>query len=151
MKIFLIVLVGLTLIGSLYVRFAPTDAETWHVDPDEAPSHGRQREKRIPSGTLGFDVDVWVLAAAIDKAAMAQPRTKRLAGGWDSLRSTYMQRTRLYGYPDFITFKATATEDGGSTLAVFSRSRFGRRDFGVNAARVKSWLLAIEQELSEQS
>jgi uncharacterized protein (DUF1499 family) len=34
-----------------------------------------------------------------------------------------------------------------ATLAVYSRSRYGRRDFGVNAKRVEAWLAALEREL----
>ncbi|MGB0506090.1 MAG: DUF1499 domain-containing protein [Pikeienuella sp.] len=30
--------------------------------------------------------------------------------------------------------------DGGSQLIIYARARYGRKDFGVNRARVLNWL-----------
>lgn len=146
MSTLLIIVLGLVIVGSLWVRLAPYQASDWIVDPDTAHYPGRDRQKRVQSGELTFDVAPEDLAAAVDRAAMAQPRVTRLTGGADSFDSTYMQRTLWMGYPDFITLKVSPSGTG-STLALFSRSRFGRRDFGVNAARVKTWVAAIRAEL----
>ena len=70
--------------------------------------------------------------ARVDAAAMALPRTVRLAGSVDQGRITYRTRSKVIGFPDFTTVEY---KDG--QLKMFARLRFGRSDFGVNAARLK--------------
>ena len=54
---------------------------------------------------------------------------------------TYVQRTRLMGYPDAISVQVHPTDEAGQVaIDIFSRSRFGHSDMGVNAARVERWL-----------
>jgi uncharacterized protein (DUF1499 family) len=61
---------------------------------------------------------------------------------------TYVQRSRIIGFPDYITVKAVPMETGlpeaGAGLIVYSRSRYGYGDFGVNRARVEAWLMQWE-------
>jgi len=47
----------------------------------------------------------------------------------------------MFGWPDYISVRAVAVE-GGAALAVWSRSRYGYSDMGVNRARVGRWLAA---------
>jgi uncharacterized protein (DUF1499 family) len=76
-----------------------------------------------------------------------------VAGDPDSLMITYVQRSRVFGFPDYITVKAVATEStgegstvgSGAGLIIWSRARYGRSDFGVNRARVEAWLAALER------
>ena len=79
------------------------------------------------------------LLARFDAIARAQTRTRVVAGDLDSLMITYMQRSRVFGFPDYLTVKAVVM-DGGAGLMIFSRARSGRSDFGVNRARVEAWL-----------
>jgi uncharacterized protein (DUF1499 family) len=55
----------------------------------------------------------------------------------------YIQRTELMRYPDSITVRFIPLADGQSTLAIYSRSHYGRSDFGVNQARIRAWLAAL--------
>jgi uncharacterized protein (DUF1499 family) len=75
--------------------------------------------------------------------ARAQPRTGIVAGDLDSLMITYVQRSRFIGFPDYLTVKVVEMK-GGAGLTVYSRSRYGRGDFGVNRARVEAWLAALK-------
>ncbi|MCG8692062.1 MAG: DUF1499 domain-containing protein [Minwuiales bacterium] len=50
-----------------------------------------------------------------------------------------VQHSALFRFPDDISAAFLALEDGGSTLAVYSRSRYGYSDFGVNRRRVEDW------------
>ena len=43
------------------------------------------------------------------------------------------------GYPDYTTVQADPVP-GGARLIIDARQRFGRGDFGVNAARIRAWL-----------
>ena len=69
--------------------------------------------------------------------ALAQPDTI-LLGERDGF-ATYVQRTKLVQFPDYVSVKAVEV-DGGSALHIFSRSRFGYSDRGVNKKRILSWL-----------
>ena len=57
--------------------------------------------------------------------------------------ATYVQRSAWMRFPDYISVRALPAGDKRATLAVFSRSRYGASDLGVNAKRVSAWLAAI--------
>ena len=79
------------------------------------------------------------LLSRLDQAALASPRTTRLAGTPQSGRITWVTRTALIGYPDYTTAEATQTPTG-TRLDIYARQRFGGSDFGVNTARLQAWL-----------
>ncbi len=127
-----------------YIRLAPIDASVWHVDPVTAvPAHAGAAHKVLPDADPAapvFGLGAGELARAFDAVALADVRTRRVAGSPEDLHVTYVQRSRVLGFPDLVSVRFLDREDGGSTLAIFSRSRFGRSDFGVNRARVEKWL-----------
>ena len=141
--------------GMIYVRVAPLDAGTWHVDPVTAPTPETPNSFRVraPGATAGaeemvspiYAVPPAELMAAFDRMALAQPRTERLAGtpdGQDFV--TCVQRTALVAYPDYVSVRAVPVGEGQSALVILSRSRFGKSDLGVNRARVTQWLGALD-------
>jgi uncharacterized protein (DUF1499 family) len=92
-----------------------------------------------------YAVPPTALIAAFDRMALAQPRTERLAGTADgSGYVTYVQRTPLVAYPDYVSVRAVSVGDGQSALVILSRSRFGKSDLGVNRARITQWLEALD-------
>ncbi len=141
----------------IYVRVAPHDIATWHVDPLTAPTPTTPNSWRVAppgqspdssGGSAGQPSAVYratpaELLAAFDRIAMAQPETVRLAGSPDEGLITYVQRSKLVKYPDYISVKAVDLGDGRSALAILSRSRFGKSDLGVNKARVTEWLKGL--------
>ncbi len=130
------------------------DPERWHVDPAAALPGGKANEFfAAPPGTTAAPAEAQTrlypespraLLARFDAIARAQPRTRVVAGDPDSLMITYVQRSRVFGFPDYLTVKAVATE-GGAGLIVWSRARYGRGDFGVNRARVEAWLAELDR------
>ena len=122
---------------ALYVRLAPSDPARWHVDPVEAPDPATPNFARIEHFS---HLPLGELRARIDAAARAEG-AQLLAG--DERHFTYIARTRLMRYPDYVTFRLEPAEDGGTHLAAFSRSRFGGSDRGVNAARLRRWLRGL--------
>jgi hypothetical protein len=52
---------------------------------------------------------------------------------------TWVTRSAVLGFPDYTTAAARA-EGSATALALHARLRFGRGDFGVNAARLRHWL-----------
>ncbi len=134
-----------------WVRLAPDHPADWHVDPlTAAPVSVSNAWRVAPEATAGadaaapvFPVPAAELAAALDAVAMAEPATERLAGGPGALFTTYIQRSRWIGFPDYISVRAIPLDAGRSTLAVLSRARYGKSDMGVNRARVERWLAAL--------
>lgn len=127
MKWLLLAIVAL----AVYIRSAPSDPDRWH-HPIEA--EGNRRGDGFVIRLAPVDL------TAVDAVARGWPRTVVLAGSVDEGRITYVTRSKLWGFPDYTTVE---TRDEG--VAVFARLRFGRRDFGVNAQRVRDWLTALGQ------
>lgn len=137
----------LALVLALVVpRLAPDDAGRWHVDPATARPSDR------PNSYLIADYDAVRLPlsadeafARIDAIAMAAPRMTRLAR--DGTMATYVQRSAVFGFPDYISVHVVPDAEG-SRLSVYSRSRFGHSDLGVNKARVERWLDALQSNIA---
>ena len=66
-----------------------------------------------------------------------------MAGSAETGHVTYVLRTKLMAYPDYVSARIKDAGDGVE-LSIYSRSRFGRSDLGVNKKRIKSWLKKIE-------
>lgn len=138
-----------TVAGAAWVRLAPDDPALWHVDPLSGASTGRPNEARIlPPGAAGegiaspvFAMTPEALMRRFDAAALADARVTRLAGAPEALFATYVQRSAIFGWPDYVSVRVVEAE-GGAALAVWSRSRYGYSDMGVNRARVERWLAA---------
>ncbi|SFI47338.1 DUF1499 domain-containing protein [Jannaschia pohangensis] len=132
--------------GMGYVRLAPMDAAEWHVDPEGAERTGKPNDYMIGPGgdrdAVVLDGTTEDVMARLDAVAMAEPGTTRLAGSPDEGWVTYVQRSRLMGYPDAITVKAVPTGER-TGLILWSRSRYGQSDLGVNRARLERWLTAL--------
>jgi uncharacterized protein (DUF1499 family) len=138
---------------ALWVRFAPDDSYV-NAEPLEAPGTGNPNSWRVgPEGSGPQPLDATTpaysgspayLAATFDAFAMAQPRVKRLSVTDDDLCVTYIQRSRIMGFPDYFSIRFLDLGNGKSGVAAFSRARYGRNDFGVNRARVENWLAALD-------
>jgi uncharacterized protein (DUF1499 family) len=144
-----------TVAGAIWFRMVPDDAETWHVDPLTAPPIGTPNAWRSAPADAPvtadaeapvFAVTPEALLEAFDRVALGQPRTERIAGSVDELHATYVQRSAVMGFPDYISVVALPAQ-GGATLAILSRSRYGRDDFGVNRKRVSAWLEILARTL----
>lgn len=143
------VVLGALLLAALvfgaWVRLAPSDPARWHVDPVavERPTYPGYYLMRPQGGSSTgpvFDMAPSALLAAFDSVARAAPRTDVLAGSVEDGQITYVARSALWGFPDYISVRALPAEEGGARLAVFSRLRFGQSDMGVNRARIEDWI-----------
>ena len=115
-----------------WVRLSPNDPARFHVEVPPSP-------KRMDGGVIAvIDGDGEALAQ-LDTIARATPRTRPFAGDLASGRVTYITRSAFWGFPDFTTL-----ELHGDKIAIHARLRFGRKDFGVNSARVTDWLQRLE-------
>ncbi len=115
-----------------YVRLAPSDPDEWHVEP-KANGDRVFRNGVIRRITVGKDG-----LRRMDALIASEPRTQHLEGSVKSGMVTYISRSRMMGFPDYTTMLQS-----GEDLVIYARSRFGRSDFGVNAARVDRWIDAL--------
>lgn len=56
-----------------------------------------------------------------------------------------IQHTPLLRFPDIVTAEFVAIDGDRSSIAVYSKSRYGRGDFGTNRKRVLAWLDRLRQ------
>ncbi len=126
------IIVALFLAALAYVRFAPSDPAVWHVQPNVVADKdfGNGATRQVDVGADGL--------RRLAAVAADDPRTTTLAGSIQDGMITFVTRTRTIGFPDY----TTAYQDG-ETLKILGRSRFGRKDFGVNAARLERWIAAL--------
>lgn len=131
----LLVALAILLAGILvWVRVAPSDPAQWHVDPVTAPDPATPNWARIAPGEIVAPAGS--LAPRIEAALGAEPRVRVLAGSAREGWLTWVQRSRLMGYPDYVSLRILPAGEGQETVAVFSRARFGQGDWGVNAERL---------------
>jgi uncharacterized protein (DUF1499 family) len=94
-----------------------------------------------PVFALGWErlLDYWddVIAAQRDVTLVAEDRARR--------RFTYIQRSAMLRFPDVITVEFVPLGEAKSTIAIDSRSRYGKGDLGVNRRRVTEWLDLLQQ------
>ncbi|MGY6411791.1 MAG: DUF1499 domain-containing protein [Alkalilacustris sp.] len=152
---FLAILALLGVAGAmLYVRLTPSDPAEWHVDPrtaakPDSPNSWLIRSVGGDAPAPEFALGPAELAEVVDGVILAQPRTQRIAGSPEDGHITYVTRTQWMGYPDYVSVRVYPTATGAS-LAVFSRSRFGHSDLGVNRKRLEEWMAAIEAAVRDR-
>ena len=85
-----------------------------------------------------------VLAQAFHDFALTQRATQHVAGLPTGQHMTYVQRSERLKVPDYVSVKFVDLADNTSTVVLYSRSRYGYGDLGVNEARVRAWISALE-------
>jgi hypothetical protein len=73
-----------------------------------------------------------------------EPRTYIAAEFRDRLQIHFVVRSSLLNYPDLVTVQVNMPAPDRSTLIIWSRSVYGRGDFGVNRTRTLAWLAALQ-------
>jgi len=143
------VLAILGFVGLLVVRSAEHDPDLWHVAPADTARTGKPNDAlAAPVGTTRVNPDIELslvskpsieLLAALDAVALGEPRVEVVAGGIEAGKITYVQRSAIIGFPDYISVSTIETTNGNG-LILWSRSRYGYSDLGVNRARLERWL-----------
>jgi hypothetical protein len=132
----------------VYVRMTGHDPALWHVDPTRGERTGRPNDVLVaPEGgdiaSPVVDESPEALMREFHAVATAQPRVSVVAGDPSEGFVTYVQRSALVGWPDYISARAVETPEGAA-LVIWSRSRFGHSDLGVNRARIEDWLVLLQ-------
>lgn len=138
---------ALTALSSLTIRLLPLSRTQWDIDmaaPGFAPGPlwaafcPRQGERDAP-----VIADPAGVLAALDRIALATPRTRRLGGSPQAGRITWVTRTRVMGFADFTTAQILRDADGSPRLCILGHQAIGSYDWGVNAARIGRWAQAL--------
>ncbi len=130
----LVVIAALTVGLAIWARQAPSDAAHWHAMPgavtDRDMAGGAMRV--VGAGEAGL--------SELDQIIRAEPRTTVLAGSVEEGMITYITRSAVFGFPDYITIR-----QNGAQIELYSRLRFGASDMGVNGKRLDRWLAVFGQ------
>ena len=121
-----------------YVRLAPDVVARWHQPLEEMATAAGIVTEASGARALVPMADGRAGLARLAAVAEASPRVRLLAGSVEEGRMTWVARSVVWGFPDYVTAEAAP---GG--LRVWSRLRFGRSDLGVNRARLEDWLARL--------
>jgi len=77
-----------------------------------------------------------------------EPRVTQTAADDRALQYEYVQRTPVLRFPDDIAVRFAPLDEASSTVLIYSRSRYGYSDLGVNKKRVCDWLAKLEARLT---
>ncbi|MGC9271009.1 DUF1499 domain-containing protein [Acidiphilium sp.] len=97
--------------------------------------------------TPRYHVAPAALFAIVGQVAANEARVFSLDHYPADLQAAWVARTPTANFPDVIELAVRPDPAGGSDLILYSHSIYGQSDFGVNAARVKKWLGAIEAKV----
>ena len=133
LRVLVWIVLAVVLAGLLFIRLAPMDATKVHQPVTAtADKTGVGNAVRVIAG------DAQVLAQ-VDSAARALARTQVVAGSVEDGIITYVTRSQVFGFPDYTTVQLVDDQ-----IRMFARLRFGRSDFGVNAARLEELVGAVQ-------
>jgi len=92
-----------------------------------------------------FEVPVERLVRDWMTLMAGEPRVAIAADDSARRRLVVIQHTALLRFPDVVTVEFVTLSPDRSSLAIYSRARYGRGDFGTNRRRVLAWLGQIAQ------
>ena len=95
-----------------------------------------------PSPIFALPVDR--LAQLWRQMIAGEPHVVSVADEPAEHRLVAIQHTPLLHFPDIVTVELVALAPDRSSLAIYSRARYGKGDFGTNRRRVLAWLGRLE-------
>lgn len=94
-----------------------------------------------------FKVAMAQLRDAVRDIEASDPDVVALARDEAKVQDRYLARTKLMRFPDTLSVRFFDLGENRSTLALYSRSQIGARDFGANKARLDNWLNQLRRKL----
>jgi hypothetical protein len=83
--------------------------------------------------------DYWV------EMISGEPRVVRTLADLGPGRYVYIQHSPVFRFPDIVTVELIPLGPTHSSIAVYSRSRYGEYDFAKNRKRVEKWLFLLQK------
>lgn len=115
----------------------------WYLacPPGAAHPHCREASPR-------YEVDLPRLRSQFFEVVSAAPRTALIADLPAGNRFRFIQKSRLFKFVDEITVEFVPLGEGASSLYIFSQSRRGWWDLGVNRRRIRRWLRRLSARVA---
>mmetsp|Transcript_5999 Transcript_5999/g.10662 ORF Transcript_5999/g.10662 Transcript_5999/m.10662 type:complete len:148 (+) Transcript_5999:102-545(+) len=108
-------------------------------------------KKSQPQISLGtFPVDAETLKANFKTVAMEQPRVTLLGENDEFNQLRFLQRSKTCKFPDVLTVQFIPKDESHSQMAIYSYSRYGNGDHGVNEKRIRTWVEGTEKLVGAQ-
>jgi uncharacterized protein (DUF1499 family) len=106
--------------------------------------------------TRAYAMPAAALFAAAQQVAASRPRTWQQAVFPQRMQADYVARSAVLNFPDLVTIQVLPGQvlpDGAAQahLILWSRSVYGRSDFGVNRRRAAAWLAALDAALARRA
>jgi uncharacterized protein (DUF1499 family) len=79
------------------------------------------------------------------KEVIAHTPAILMVSEFEHRRAVYIQRSPVFHFPDVVTVEFVALGPEHSSVAVYSRSRYGGYDFAKNRKRIERWLFLLQE------
>ena len=151
---------GLAAVGLAVRIYMGREAEN-RLAPSEAVSIAELRSPLPKPGFLFCPAGYCAAAEAIASPVFPMPwerlreywtevisgekRVETIAADPDERRFVYIQHSPTFRFPDIITVEFVPLGPNRSSVAIYSRSRYGHYDFGKNRKRVGKWMSLLEK------
>lgn len=148
MKVLLICLL-ICLLLFAYIRLSKVEQSIWHLDPDNITNINTNNSFLLNyanKGTETFNLEVNTLFNNLNKIIL-NDNCEKVFGDINLGLITYVCRSKVFGFPDYVSINFKNLDINKSSLSIFSRSRFGRYDFGKNKQRIQKWLTELKKSL----
>jgi uncharacterized protein (DUF1499 family) len=133
----------------------PSPMDIAHIDRPSSPNTALAGPKGFAPPpdivTSPYHVPAGRLFALVRGVADGQPSTYQAAFYPDQLQVHYVVRSALLNFPDLVMLQVLPEGADSSELIMYSRSVYGRSDFGVNRKRVEAWLAALQTKIPPSS
>ena len=131
---------------AIYVRVAPHDLEMVHVDPLTSGDTSPRSAHIAPPDAPTYAAEPDAVFAALGDLIMGEFGAELLAIDNEARHASYVVRSRFWRFPDYVSFRVVPHE-GGASIAIYARSRFGGYDHGVNRDRLERWFASLSARL----
>lgn len=98
-----------------------------------------------------FDLPVADLQRVWREVALQQPRVAMIRDDREINQSEFVQRSLIFRFPDTVSVEFLVIDDAHSTCAVYSRSKYGYGDMGVNRRRIRKWVRLVQEEIARRA
>ena len=148
MKVLLICLL-ICLLLVAYIKLSKVEQSIWHLDPDSITNVNINNSFLLNyanKGTKTFNLEVNALFNILNNIII-NDNCEKVFGDINLGLITYVCRSKVFGFPDYVSINFKNLDINKSSLSIFSRSRFGRNDFGKNKQRIQKWLTELKKSV----